>query len=99
MSTEVAELFTGVDNSRADTVREWGMEQVWKQVLGAIEAKVGGTTTETWLKPIRPIALRNDTLHLEVPSSLFRDWLLGNLMKPLKDALTSILGYPAQVVI
>ncbi|MBI3301178.1 MAG: chromosomal replication initiator protein DnaA [Deltaproteobacteria bacterium] len=75
------------------------MEQVWEQVLGAIEEKVGKTTTETWLKPIRPIALRDDTLHLEVPSALFRDWLLGNLIKPLKDALAGILGYPAQVVI
>lgn len=96
---EVAELFTGVDNSSVDTGREWGMEQVWEQVLAAVESKVGKTTTETWLKPIRPIALREDTLHLEVPSSLFRDWLIGNLMEPLREALTEALGYPAQIVI
>lgn len=96
---EVAELFTGVDNSRVDTGREWGMEQVWEQVLAAVEGKVGKTTTETWLKPIRPIALRGDTLHLEVPSSLFRDWLIGNLIEPLREALTEALGYPAQIII
>lgn len=99
MATEVAELFTGVDNSHTDTGQGWGMEQLWEQVLEAIEERVGRTTTETWLRPIRPIALRDDTLHLEVPSSLFRDWLLGNLMKPLKEALTSILGYPVQIVL
>lgn len=96
---EVAELFTGVDNSRVDAGREWGMEQVWEQVLAAVESKVGKTTTETWLKPIRPIALREDTFHLEVPSSLFRDWLIGNLMEPLREALTEALGYPAQIII
>ena len=99
MQQEVTELFTGVDNLRTDAEREWGMEQVWKQVLAAVEEKVGKTTTETWLKPIRPIALREDTLHLEVPSSLFRDWLLGNLMDPLRTALETILGYPAQIIL
>lgn len=99
MRSELTELFTGVDNSRTDTKREWGMEQVWEQVLAAIEEKVGKTTTETWLRPIRPIALREDTLHLEVPSSLFRDWLLGNLINPLREALEDALGYPAQIIL
>jgi chromosomal replication initiator protein len=99
MQQEVTELFTGVDNLRTDVEREWGMEQVWEQVLAAVAGKVGKTTTETWLKPIRPIALRQDTLHLEVPSSLFRDWLLGNLMGPLREALETNLGYPAQIII
>ncbi len=75
------------------------MQSVWEQVLGLIEEKVGKTTTETWLKPIRPLALRDDTLHLEVPSALFRDWLLGNLLKPLNESLAATLGYPAQVSI
>ncbi len=99
METEVTELFTGVDNLHTDTVREWGMEQVWEQVLAAVEGKVGKTTTETWLKPIRPIALREDTLYVEVPNSLFRDWLLGNLINPLREALTDNLGQPAQIII
>ncbi len=99
MQSEVTELFTGVDNLRTDTTREWGMEQVWGQVLAALEEKVGKTTTETWLKPIRPLTLRDETLHLEVPSSLFRDWLLGNLMEPIREALTSVLGYTAQIII
>src|SRR5204862_4208258 len=95
----LTKLFTGVDNLRIDTGLEWGMEQVWGQVLVVVEDTVGKTTTETWLKPIRPIALRDDTLHLEVPSSLFRDWLLGNLIKPLNESLAATLGYPAQVSI
>lgn len=99
MASEVGELSTGVDNPYGTAVRGWGMKQVWEQVLEIIEEKVGKTTTETWLKPIRPLALRDETLHLEVPSPLFREWLLGNLLDPLKESLVRILGYPAQVVI
>lgn len=99
MQEGLTELFTGVDNLCADTGREWGMEQVWEKVLAALEEKVGKTTTETWLKPIRPITLREEALHLEVPSSLFRDWLLGNLLEPLREALENVLGFPAQVII
>ncbi len=99
IAKELTELFTGVNNFAIDTMREWGMEQVWEQVLAALEKKVGKTTTETWLKPIRPIALRDDTLHLEVPSTLFRDWLLGNLIEPLRETLAEIFGYPAHIIL
>jgi chromosomal replication initiator protein len=43
--------------------------------------------------------LRDNTLHLEVPNTLFRDWLLDNLINPLKDVLANILGYPVQVTL
>jgi len=75
------------------------MDQVWEQVLGSIEERVGKTTTETWIKPIRPLTLRDETFHLEVPSPLFRERLLGNLIIPLKESLASVLGYPVQVIV
>jgi len=88
-----------VNNSRVAAVQGWGMDQVWEQVLGLIEQRVGKTTTETWLKPIRPLALRDEAFHLEAPSALFRERLLGDLIVPLKEALASALGYAVQVVI
>jgi chromosomal replication initiator protein len=75
------------------------MDQVWEQVLGLIEERVGKTTTETWLKPLRPLTLRDETFHIEVPSTLFRDRLLSNLLIPLKESLASVLGYPVQVIV
>ena len=75
------------------------MDQVWEQVLGLIEERVGKTTTETWLKPLRPLTLRDKTFHIEVPSTLFRDRLLSNLITPLKESLASVLGYPVQVIV
>jgi chromosomal replication initiator protein len=101
MATGVEELSTGVNNLVASggVAQEWGMQRVWEQVLETIEEKIGKTNTETWLRPIRPLALRDDTLHLEVPNILFRDWLQGNLLGPLQETLAGILGYEAHVVI
>jgi chromosomal replication initiator protein len=99
MTTQVGELFTGVNNFRTEAARGWGVQKVWEQVLSRVEEKVGRTTTETWLKPIRPLALRDDTLYLEVPSTFFRDWLLENLLTPLRESLTGVLGYSAHVVV
>lgn len=96
----VGELFTGVNNSLLATQREGGgVQRVWEQVLSEVEEKVGRVTTETWLKPVRPLALRGETLHLEVPNALFRDWLLENLLPHIHKSLESNLGVPAQVVI
>ncbi len=75
------------------------MDRVWKKVLGIVEGQVGKTNSETWLKPIRPLGLQADTFHLEVPSVLFKDWLLSNLIGPLESALTEVCGQPTHLVL
>ena len=75
------------------------MDRVWENVLDVVEEKIGKTNTETWLKPTQPIGLRGDTFHLEVPSPLFREWLLNNLIGPLEASLASVLGQTAKVAI
>jgi chromosomal replication initiator protein len=99
MATEVVELYTGVNNFYSGRLCEGGMQRVWEQVLGTIEEKIGKTNTDTWLKPMRPVALKEDTLHLEVPNALFRDWVLSNLLKPLEESLSGIMDTPVQVVL
>ena len=92
MVTQVGELFTGVNNFLTKVIGEDGVQQMWEQVLSEVAGKVGPVQTETWLKPIRPLMLREDTLHLEVPNALFRDWLLENLVPALQESLVNILG-------
>ena len=75
------------------------MYRVWERVLGIVEGKVGKTNSETWLKPIRPLGLQDDTFHLEVPSALFKDWLLSHLVGPLENALTEVLGQPTYLIL
>ena len=75
------------------------MDRVWENVLDVVEEKIGKTNTETWLKPTCPIGLRGDIFYLEVPSPLFREWLLNNLLEPLEESLASVLGHTAHVAI
>ena len=97
MATQVGELFTGVNNFLTKVVGEDGVQRVWEQVLSEVAGKVGPVQTETWLKPIRPLMLREDILHLEVPNALFRDWLLENLVPTLQESLVNILGRVAHI--
>ena len=75
------------------------MHRVWERVLGIVEGQVGRTNSETWLKPIRPLGLQDEAFHLEVPSALFKDWLLSNLVGPLENAFTEVLGQPTHLVL
>ena len=92
-------LAEGKEPATSPFLKACGMQRVWEKTVDLLEEKVGKNNVETWIKPIRFLALREETLHLEVPSTLFRDWLMGNLLKPLEETLAGILGYPAQVMI
>ena len=74
------------------------MQRMWEQVLGLVEERVGKTSTDTWLKPLRPLSVDADTFHLEVPSALFRDWLLSHLVGPLEDAFREVRGQATHLV-
>jgi chromosomal replication initiator protein len=98
MATQVGELFTPVNNFLTKVIGEDGVQWVWEQVLSEVAGKIGLVQTETWLKPIRPLMLREDTLHLEVPNTLFRDWLLENLMPILQASLATIVGRVVHII-
>ena len=74
------------------------MQRMWEQVLGLVEERVGKTSTDTWLKPLRPLSVDADTFHLEVPSALFRDWLLSHLVGPLEVAFREVRGQATHLV-
>ena len=97
MVTQVGELFTGVNNFLTKVIGEGGVQRVWEQVLSEVAEKVGPVQTETWLKPIRPLMLREDILHLEVPNALFRDWLLENIVPTLQESLVHVLGHVVHI--
>ena len=97
MATQVGELFTPVNNFLTKVIGEGGVQQVWERVLEEVAEQIGPVQTATWIKPIRPLMLREGTLHLEVPNTLFREWLLENLVPALQASLTGILGQDAHV--
>ena len=70
----------------------------WEHVLRLAESKVGKHNSEAWLRPVRPLGLRDGGFHLEVPTPFFKDWILGNFADPIREAMTETFGQPTNLV-
>lgn len=49
--------------------------EVWKEVRDGIRAAVTEQAYATWFEPIRPVALTDSVLTLEVPSQFYYEWI------------------------
>lgn len=51
------------------------MIDLWKDALKQLEQNLQPQSFSTWIRPIRPLRLEDQTLVLEVPNRFFADWL------------------------
>ena len=51
------------------------MIDLWKDALNQLEQNLQPQSFSTWIRPIRPLRLEDQTLVLEVPNRFFADWL------------------------
>ena len=66
--------------------------QVWNDCLHTIRQRVDQQSFATWFEPIRPLALQDNELTIQVPHRLFYEWLEEHYLDVLKSSLTSALG-------
>jgi len=67
-------------------------EQIWSQCLATIKDNVSTQSFKTWFVPIRPIALTNATLTIQVPSNFFCEWLEEHYINLLTRVVKKELG-------
>ena len=48
---------------------------VWEECLEIIKNRVGEKGYNTWFRPIVPIAVKTNSLVIQVPSQFFYEWL------------------------
>jgi chromosomal replication initiator protein len=72
-------------------------QQYWDSCLKLIEAGVKPLTFKTWFKPIRAVALDDQLLTLEVPSTYFYEWIEEHHFSLVQSALFSVLGPGAKL--
>ena len=60
---------------------------VWNNCLQFIESNIEPQQFKVWFKPIRPVALEDSTLTVEVPSEFFREYLEDAYLDILKASL------------
>ena len=63
---------------------------IWNDVLSRIETKVNRHIFYTWFKPTSLVGDDGATLHVQVPNSLFRDWLTKHYAAVLDEALGEV---------
>ncbi len=62
-------------------------DKVWEDVLNLLRPTIDKESFETWFTPTRFHSFTNDTLNLEVPSALYRKWLLSNYYEQIVEAV------------
>lgn len=71
---------------------------VWNSCLKIIEQIVEPQQFQTWFKPIKPVAMEDSTITVEVPSEFFREYLEEYFLDVLKKTLKREIGANAKLV-
>jgi chromosomal replication initiator protein len=68
------------------------MESVWDKATKIIQEKVPRHNYDTWIKPIKIVAMEDNCVHLAVPNKFFKDWLMDNYLSMIKNTLHGVIG-------
>src|SRR5262245_934079 len=65
---------------------------IWEKILSSLQQKINRQSFNTWLAPTQQLAFANGTLHVEVPSLLFADWINRNYLPLIQESAREIEG-------
>src|SRR5262245_17625375 len=65
---------------------------LWDRILTSLQQKINRQSFNTWLKPTQQLAFAQGTLHVEVPSLLFADWIQRNYLPLIQQSAREIEG-------
>jgi chromosomal replication initiator protein len=63
---------------------------LWDRILTSLQPKVNRHSFNTWLKPTQQLAFADGTLHVEVPSVVFADWISRNYLPMIQESAREI---------
>ena len=65
---------------------------VWNNCLDIIRKNVNVQSFKTWFEPIKPVALKDSALTIQVPNKFFYEWLEEHYVSLLKMTIRKELG-------
>lgn len=68
------------------------MQALWDKVLEVVQERIGVQNTETWIRPASLKSVALDSIEIEVPNPLFRDWIEAHFLNVLEQAVLDIFG-------
>jgi len=66
------------------------MEQYWIEARDNLEKILPAQSYSTWIRPIRYVETKNNTLCLEVPNKFIKEWVEDKYLLTIKEAVASL---------
>ncbi len=66
--------------------------QIWGNCLSYIQKHIPAQSFKTWFEPIKPLAIEENALTIQVPSQFFYEWLEENYVQLLQTAVKEQIG-------
>jgi chromosomal replication initiator protein len=73
------------------------VETIWDKATKVIQDKLNKQNFDTWIRPIKIVALEDKCVRLAVPNKFFKDWLIDNYFPIIKNSLENIVGIEIDV--
>jgi chromosomal replication initiator protein len=73
------------------------MDAFWDKTSKIIQEKISKQNFDTWIKPIKMVAMEEKCVQLAVPNKFFRDWLLDNYASTIKQSLKNAAGIDVDI--
>jgi chromosomal replication initiator protein len=75
------------------------MEQAWKRALSILRERVEPQDYETFIRQLRPVAVRDRNLLIEAPNKLAVDLISDRYLKAIEEVLAETAGFPIRVLV
>ena len=75
------------------------MKPVPREIQDRLKERVGLHNFETWIKPLQITEPQDGAVTIEVPSTLFRDWLNDNYLDTIQDELSRHFDTPVDITL
>jgi chromosomal replication initiator protein len=73
------------------------MDAFWDKTSKIIQEKISKQNFDTWIKPIKIVAMEDKCVQLAVPNKFFKDWLLDNYASTIKQSLQHAAGIDVDI--
>jgi len=73
------------------------MDAFWDKTSKIIQEKISKQNFDTWIKPIKIVAMEDKCVQLAVPNKFFKDWLVDNYSATIKQSLQHAAGIDVDI--
>jgi chromosomal replication initiator protein len=73
------------------------LDIIWEKATNIIRKQVSQQNFETWIQPVRVMAIEGNSIQFAVPNKFFKDWLTDNYLDLIQESLKEISGIDLSV--